>query len=1250
MDDPVSALNRHYQKKISTSNLSLKQQFHYFSSKTINGALFWRCVFTCPLTKETFETTHHSENSKKEGIHVEGNYYLPSKKKAQKSAALCVLHKIMNVQNIVENDEWNHTHIDSGDICRNKINKSNEKSVLTDLKTPDQDISPSLPLSPSHWIHNLYAYGVSSESINVSFQEDEQYMWKLQKQNNHKHQEELSFLCDHQNPTMILCTLQMEHPIRITVTGKPKSSKKEATKSAAAMIEKEMIQQNIQKIPLTIKCDDIDDEIQKRRQKKLQINQLRTALLPKTCSLYYPLPPYLTNEIKLDQTLILYEIVLEGNQYPWVCMRNNRKKKLNSCLVSSKTRMGILFPSMNVEPKTTNIQKDDDTIQSTFRLPFPLTLSNNNAYQNESEDVQILIKLIHRTHVTKNTITQEQLHQIQQFNRILLTESKQYGLHNATNSRQNRNKMFNKGVHYDGVVSRSYLFVPLLDQTTNKFKFKFKSNSQSHDKNMMIDWKLVSDIVYEKVKPLISPLDFFLSSRYIPYIGYLDCLFISFTFFLLAILLLIPFFNHLILLQNTIQRFEYIVNSITTCLMEQNVEEYCGYGCILLSFLFYVLHHLQRPTWNLSKEILHNRFMIQINAASINAILYIYNPPDDKSCNYNDKNCTSPFLPSNADLTQSKQDYNIRKFNLDLRTATFGDYYRKKYGYIARFPNAKLLPVKSLTKHSSFDPTKPKSVEDQSQTQLIDSSTKESNGIFILPELVKVLPMPRDLLYTFQYVNTFMPILERELELRHIQHFLLAMDSIFQSKGQNLEINILHSESKNDAKEFFAFYDSRSFLSLLRDATTIRPCVMYDTLEFVGDAVLSFFLAINLFSLNAQLDHDVDDLEEIKNEACRNKCLADRGLYCGIHRLIHGGQFKWQHVVVNSSSLQNRECTKMSVNDKHIADVTEALLGVLFLGCDTLDQASIKIISFLELLNLPLSDKMEDRQMQCTNWFMSTSSCLTTPYNFHLDPFWLQQLHQAEATLNPSNQNMFNSKTVLNFEKLEIGISNLFNILNIVDESDQEKSRTLLLVALFDDSLENESIPISSEQTCVTMEYEHKSNKDLEETSDLIKVALFRDSLFIIGNAVLHLVLSAELFTRYPTATAGDLHLLRVCGGDCDDLLVYIMIKNGIHLSLYDNSNKILHKLIQEIGIADLIGKKRWNTNGGWLLENGIEEFQTRKAKALRWLQLPNDYKSELIDAYPKYIGLSGGRLAGKRDKLSSKFTDELSFSMKVSN
>ena len=101
-----------------------------------------------------------------------------------------------------------------------------------------------------------------------------------------------------------------------------------------------------------------------------------------------------------------------------------------------------------------------------------------------------------------------------------------------------------------------------------------------------------------------------------------------------------------------------------------------------------------------------------------------------------------------------------------------------------------------------------------------------------------------------------------------------------------------------------------------------------------------------------------------------------------------------------------------------------------------------------------------------------------------------------------------------------------------------EIMQTLLLAALFDDSLE-----------------------DVQNSSDgktgIYEAALLRDSLFHIGHSGLQLMLTEEIFRIYPEATAGDITFLRTAAADTD-VLVYIMLKWNIQNCLFDQSASYL--------------------------------------------------------------------------------------------
>ncbi len=411
--------------------------------------------------------------------------------------------------------------------------------------------------------------------------------------------------------------------------------------------------------------------------------------------------------------------------------------------------------------------------------------------------------------------------------------------------------------------------------------------------------------------------------------------------------------------------------------------------------------------------------------------------------------------------------------------------------------------------------------------------------------------------------------------------------------------------------------------------------------------MLGYYTAINLFSRNACLHWNVDDLEQFSSHAVKNSTIFEAALHVGIPSLIiTSDATKWLSAYARARDVSDvNYYPTCEISDKNISDTVEAVLGAIHLGHSKTEGSHHITIGFLNELNLPFRPRLFpnfDLDLPEKNpfWFTARGSCTNEGgYPFKLDKKWLDEIVNI-GTIIYLEHDVTRILDEGRITLLDIFVSNRASVLAI---GQTKFSEILFFTALFDDSLrddEDQSLVTSSSvgagSSFARSEDSDNSSRKGEEAVGLVRVALFRDTLFVIGNAALMLCLAEECYYRYPCATEGDLHLMKTWTLS-NDVLAYLMVKNGFHKCLFDKHAQATVKFSQKMIESDALGEDIWNRHGGWILPGGLVEFQRRTA---------TDGKS--AERKPKYVGLSHGKLIGAKKKLPSELTGDLVFSMKA--
>uniref|UniRef100_A0A7S4MYU6 RNase III domain-containing protein n=1 Tax=Odontella aurita TaxID=265563 RepID=A0A7S4MYU6_9STRA len=584
-----------------------------------------------------------------------------------------------------------------------------------------------------------------------------------------------------------------------------------------------------------------------------------------------------------------------------------------------------------------------------------------------------------------------------------------------------------------------------------------------------------------------------------------------------------------------------------------------------------------------------------------------------------------------------------------LGTLSHEEYYRRAFHVRLRHPDRALLRASLMEKPADHDfiasPNNAANVgfrAKKSEGKVNSIKIAVARSEYLVPELTRYLPMPRDVLYLCQRAPDFMAALEREWVVVRLAKRMERLEANARGAFPPLAVAVENGEREEGEERLSrgeggrpAPPPSEHLTKNLRDATTLYPCG-YENLEVLGDSVLLFFLGINLFARNGQLELNPDLLRDCISDTVKNKQLFHAALRVRLHEVVgNAGQvLRWttrydcserpEETDVPSSEARSSAASVADISDGNLSDVVESLLGVAFLSGRDEEGAGLNdgcmVVGLLELFELYLAPEVIHTSSKGRPWFRGMGTCTARGYPFECDGQWTKELTSAEAVLRRESGLL---------AALEGKVSDLCQLLGcgtggrpgaLANEICAGTcSRMLLMCALFDDSLDEESA------------------HPFRDIDGLQRIALMRETLFQVGNGALQLAVMDDLYRRYhERATSGDFHLMRASTLS-DDVLAYIMLKNGLHMTLFDEGAESISLLSYEMETADELGNAEWNKRGGWILPGGVEEYRKRLGK---------DVEGS-TNRFPKYTGLMPCRLWGHKKKLESEATSDLVFSFK---
>ncbi|KAL3790022.1 hypothetical protein HJC23_011378 [Cyclotella cryptica] len=578
----------------------------------------------------------------------------------------------------------------------------------------------------------------------------------------------------------------------------------------------------------------------------------------------------------------------------------------------------------------------------------------------------------------------------------------------------------------------------------------------------------------------------------------------------------------------------------------------------------------------------------------------------------------SPLLPVeiiSAVPIELKRSF-YERFKLHLDRATYASYFQRIQKSKLKHKHESLIKAYHVRRHAEHDFTvignNMRDEETTSSRKVSPTHIKDllvARG-YLVPELVSLEPMPRDLLYLCQHSAQFMTALERSFSLKVAARRLLCL----QTKACDL------LECERVPKSSLA-----TLVSLINEATTedknqkttasIRE---YERLESLGDLVLLFLVTVNLFASCAnQNEYVLDMFKTVIQSQGRNSVLAKGALMLGLHRLSFDkaksiASWKSAYSPNNLSS-----CGAETSVVKRLSNLFESLLGASYLA-DPTGAMSVGILN-------EVSSCFDGRSTPdaSPHWFASKSTCLNAGYHFKTDLPWTTELNRVRGTL-------LDEPSVLSV--LEGGADDLFyhllkhsgrhDLIHKMKPFPKNNSTLLIYAALFDDSLDQSG-----------------SGEDGRDTqiARLKILSILRDKMFHVGHAALLLNLAEEIYHHYPTATSGDIHFAKIYVLS-DDTLAYILVKNGFHKFLFDKADQKTLQFLSYMCMADSLGEMFWANRDGWVISGGIDEFRRR-------VKLMNNYNTDMD---PCYVGLAAGRLFGRKDYVPKDITENLVFSMKT--
>ena len=522
----------------------------------------------------------------------------------------------------------------------------------------------------------------------------------------------------------------------------------------------------------------------------------------------------------------------------------------------------------------------DDSITTPLGIAFPMNVQplnhdgvfeTNNFFvkQKDGKRVErVIVRLRKRYTFNLNEMEDshvtvaDRINWMIEFNRILSWWNT-YGFTKAQHIEKQMQTLWRRKEPRDNINQRSIGSSPEKDSSPNDRTYFFVPLTRDHEDP--IDWKLLQRIASNESLPYMEPVrdDW----RILRCIGNLALWIATYQLVAVGLAVFTPW-----LFRSAKEYFAY--PGIWPYRRLESLGVCCGVKMLIASLVVAKIRIIPPPRKPLSRDIFVNHFLVQRGASTI--VYVAHNEIDENA----------PFLTGLSPL--ASEGGKIQ--------STYADYYKKKYSIILQYPQETLIAAKRLLSHADHDFLLAK-----------DAGHPISH---LIPELIHVLPMPRNLIYLARQIGGFMPLIEREIQL------VFASEAI-----QGLSNKALETSAS-----------SASLVPLLREATTLFPESMYQRLEFLGDSVLGFFVAVATVTSNSALAMTFDDIEKCLTKAIKNHSLYSAGLRMGVNHLLFMSerQRKWRSKYAGTRGLNKSlmSCHE-SIADSIISDAVETYWELL---------------------------------------------------------------------------------------------------------------------------------------------------------------------------------------------------------------------------------------------------------------------------------------------------------------------------------